>query len=93
VVVLEQPRTVRHGKLDGLGTGRTVRANAPMVRPCLGALICQAGTTMVVFILDMSSSIYNIMVGAANPHLLPMYHVTSFKCWKTRSNIFLQRTC
>jgi hypothetical protein len=43
------------------------------VRPCLGAPIYQAGTAVVVFTLDMCSSAYHIMAGAANPHLLSMY--------------------
>jgi hypothetical protein len=37
------------------------------------APIYQAGTTVVVFSLDMSSSAYHIMAGVANPHLSPMY--------------------
>jgi hypothetical protein len=50
-----QPRTVRQRKSDGLCKGRTVWAKARTVRPCPGAPIRQAGTTTVVFVLDMSS--------------------------------------
>jgi hypothetical protein len=61
------------GKPDGLHKGRTVREKARTVRPCPWVSICQAGTAVVVFALDMSSSAYHIMAGATNPHLLPMY--------------------
>ena len=71
--VLGRPRTVRQSKPDGPRMGRTVRAEARKVRPCSGAPICQAGMAVVVLALDMSSSAYHIMVGAANAHLLPMY--------------------
>jgi hypothetical protein len=72
-VALVWSRTVRQGKSDDLRKGRTVRAKARMVRPCPGAPICQVGTAMMVFAMDMSSSAYHIMVGATNPHLSPMY--------------------
>jgi hypothetical protein len=71
--VLGRPRTVRQSKPDGPRMGRTVRAEARTVRPCSGASICQAGMEVVVLALDMSSLAYHIMVGATNPHLLPMY--------------------
>jgi hypothetical protein len=61
------------GKPDGLRKRHTVRAKARTVRPCPEAPICQAGLAMVVLALDMSSSAYHIMAGAANPHLSPMY--------------------
>jgi hypothetical protein len=73
VVVLRRPQTVRRSKPDGPYMGRTVRAEARMVRPYSAAAICQARMTAVVLALDMSSSTYHIMVGSANPHLLPMY--------------------
>jgi hypothetical protein len=66
-------QTIPQGKPIGLGKGQTVWAKARMVRPCLGALICLAGTTILVFVMDMSSSSYYIMVEAVNPHLLAMY--------------------
>jgi hypothetical protein len=72
-VALVWSRTIRQEKLDGLRKGRTVRAKARMVRPCPGVPICQAGTAVVVFALDMSSSAYHIMARAANPKLSPMY--------------------
>jgi hypothetical protein len=71
-VALVRSRTVRRGKSDGLRKGRTVRAKAWTIQLCPGASICQAGTAVVVFALDMSSSVYYIMVGAANPHLSSM---------------------
>jgi hypothetical protein len=71
--VLGRPRTVRQIKPDGPRMGRMVRAEARTVRPYSGAPICQAGRAAVVLALDMSSSAYHIMVGSANPHLLPMY--------------------
>jgi hypothetical protein len=81
-VVLGRPRTVRQSKPNGPRMGRTVRAEARTVRPCSGVLICQAVMAVVVLALDMSSSAYHIMVGAANPHLLRCirhrYPVTSF---------------
>jgi hypothetical protein len=72
-VALMRSRTVRQGKPDGLCKGRTVRAKSRMVRPCPGTSICQAGTEVVAFALDMSLSAYHIMTRAANPHLSPMY--------------------
>jgi hypothetical protein len=71
--VLGRPQTVRQRKPDGPRTGRMVRAEARTVRPCSGAPICQVRMAVVVLALDMSSSAYHIMVGAANPHLLSMY--------------------
>jgi hypothetical protein len=38
-----------------------------------GVPICQVGTTVVIFALDMSSLANHIMVRAVNPYLLPMY--------------------
>jgi hypothetical protein len=72
-VALMRSWTVWQGKPDGLRKGRTVRAKARTVRPCLGVPICQAGTTVVVLVLDMSSSAYHIMARVVNPHLSPMY--------------------
>jgi hypothetical protein len=72
-VALVRSRTIRQGKLDGLRKGQTVRAKARTVRPCPGAPICQAGMAVVVLALDMSSSAYHIMAGAANPYLSPTY--------------------
>jgi hypothetical protein len=72
-VALVRSRTARQGKPDGLRKGRTVRAKARTVRPCPGVPICQSGTAVVVFALDMSSSTYRIMAGVANSYLLPMY--------------------
>jgi hypothetical protein len=72
-VALVRSRTVRQGKPDGLRKGWTVRAKARTIRPCPGALIYQAGTAVVVLALDMSSSTYHIIAGAANPHLSSMY--------------------
>jgi hypothetical protein len=72
-VVLRWPRTVRHSKPDGPRMGRTVREEARTIRPCSKPPICQAGMAVVVLALDMSSSTYHIMVGAVDPHLLPMY--------------------
>jgi hypothetical protein len=71
--VLGRPWTIRQSKPDCPRMGRMVRAEARTVRPYSGAPICQAGMAVVVLALDMSSSAYHIMVGAANPHLLPMY--------------------
>ena len=72
-VALVRSRTVRQGKPDDLRKGQIVRTKARTVRPCLGASICQAGTIVVVFALDISSSAYHIMAGVVNPHLSPMY--------------------
>jgi hypothetical protein len=71
--VLGRPRTVRQSKLNDPRMGRMVRADARTVRPYSGAPICQVGMAAVVFALDISSSAYHIMVGSANPNLLPMY--------------------
>jgi hypothetical protein len=51
-----QPQTVRQGKSDGPRNGRTVRAKARTVQLCPRVPICQAGTVVVVFALDMSSA-------------------------------------
>jgi hypothetical protein len=70
-----------------------------MVRTHPVLSIYQAGTTLVVFSMDMNSSSYHIMVGAMNPHLLSMYYIgykyliTIFVCQKTRINIFLKCAC
>jgi hypothetical protein len=73
VVVLVWPRTVQQGKPGSPRKGQTLREKARTVRLCQGASIYQEGMTVEVFALDMSSSAYHIMVGAANPHLLLMY--------------------
>jgi hypothetical protein len=59
-VALVWSQTIRQGKPDGVRKGQTIRAKSRTVRPCPGAPICQAGTTVVVFALDMSSSAYHI---------------------------------
>jgi hypothetical protein len=82
MVVLVLPRTVRQVKPGGPHKGRTVWAKARTIRPCPVASICQAGTTVVVFTLYISSSSYHTMTGATNSNLLPMYihrhPITSF---------------
>jgi hypothetical protein len=81
-VVLGRPRTVRQSKPYGPRMGRMVRVEARTVRPCSGALICQAGTTVVVFVLNMSSSAYHTKAGVANPicclYIRHKYPITSF---------------
>jgi hypothetical protein len=68
------PRTVHQGKLDGSCKGQTVLAKTWTIQPCPGAPICQAGTPVVVFVLDMSSSSYHVMARAANLYLFSMYY-------------------
>jgi hypothetical protein len=71
MVVLARPQSVWQGESDGPCKGWTIQEEAWMVRSCPRALICQVGTTVVVFAIDKNSSTYHIMSGSVNPHLLP----------------------